>query len=526
MKKILSLVLLISIIFHSNMINSKNGYAANPEIQQASDMNLVVNDITVNGDNVSISGQVTGRGTPVNCVVRDSKDKIAYVWQSPSNGDEQFKFNFTMPQWATSGLYTAIFEIQGQAVSTTKTFPYTKTVSPTDTNGQESDIKLMINGKKIDFPDQQPMLLDGRTYVPVRFLVESLGAKVEWDEEHQVVIITNCGIQLTDLLNVYARYYLKIGEPQMVYVSYDPQTHYPLDLQIFDIPQAPLLTQQGRTMLPFRYVAELLGAFVYYDANTHTAVAQYDAENKFQTTQPVPILSTVVQDAFYFELMDFRLKNQPEHIKNPGLMNTAKRDELISAATWKTLQLFEKYDHQNPDGTNYWSRFFSLYLPDAEYIFSGENIKSSRFSAPLGIFMINMSEHSSDHYADKYYYCVQDVDAWLDDSEYWYFHLADGWGINMVPLTEQSDLVYNGKSYSKYKMNSEHYLKVSGVNFHSFSFIEHWTEEVYRSYMRQEVRSWGNSFGHKNVLLIPQGKFGYGVRLIKGEGFSTFAKGQ
>jgi len=386
---------------------------------------------------------------------------------------------------------------------------------------KETNIKLIVNNNKVVFPDQKPIVIDGRTYVPVRFLAENLGAKVEWDDKHRVVIITNNGIQLTETMNEYARYYLRIGEPQMVYVTYNKKTNYPTRIEIFDLPQTPFVTSKGRTMLPFRFVSELLGAFIYYDANTNSAIAEYDQNKKIQTVYPVPILSTLVQDAFYDELMDFRLKNKPEEIKNPIMMNITKSDTLMAAATWKTLQLFDKYDHKNPDGTLYWSRFFSLYLPNTPYKFSGENIKTTRWTPPVGIQLINATSHVS----GQYYYCMKDVDAFLDDSEYWYNHLSDAWGINMIPLTETSDLVYKGKSYSKYKMNSEHYLKVSGVNFHSFSLIQHWNEDVYRSYMKQEIVSWGNSYGHRSNLLTKQGNFGYGVRLINSRGYSTYAKG-
>ena len=41
--------------------------------------------------------------------------------------------------------------------------------------------------KKLDVPAQ---LLNDRTLVPLRFIVESLGEKVDWDENTQTVIIT------------------------------------------------------------------------------------------------------------------------------------------------------------------------------------------------------------------------------------------------------------------------------------------------------------------------------------------------
>ncbi|MBQ6998461.1 MAG: hypothetical protein IJN62_01565, partial [Clostridia bacterium] len=61
------------------------------------------------------------------------------------------------------------------------------------TNWSSTDIKVAVNKESIVFPDQKPILDSdtNRTYVPVRFLAENLGAEVDWDNEHQVVIIKN-----------------------------------------------------------------------------------------------------------------------------------------------------------------------------------------------------------------------------------------------------------------------------------------------------------------------------------------------
>lgn len=56
---------------------------------------------------------------------------------------------------------------------------------PNDT-GQ---IRIYVNGN-ILYPDVPPQLINGRTMVPVRFIAETLGARVGWDESSQTVIIT------------------------------------------------------------------------------------------------------------------------------------------------------------------------------------------------------------------------------------------------------------------------------------------------------------------------------------------------
>lgn len=35
-----------------------------------------------------------------------------------------------------------------------------------------------------------PLIIDNRTYVPIRFVAEELGASVEWDESTKEIVIT------------------------------------------------------------------------------------------------------------------------------------------------------------------------------------------------------------------------------------------------------------------------------------------------------------------------------------------------
>ncbi|MFY0546266.1 stalk domain-containing protein [Brevibacillus sp. H7] len=62
-----------------------------------------------------------------------------------------------------------------------------------------SDIRIIANGKELSFPDAAPYIDSGRTMVPVRFVSEALGAHVEWNAAEQKVTITHQGktIELT-----------------------------------------------------------------------------------------------------------------------------------------------------------------------------------------------------------------------------------------------------------------------------------------------------------------------------------------
>ncbi|GBF34106.1 hypothetical protein DCCM_3218 [Desulfocucumis palustris] len=46
-----------------------------------------------------------------------------------------------------------------------------------------------VDGREKEL-DVAPYAKNGRTYIPVRYLAQALGAKVQWDEESQTVWLT------------------------------------------------------------------------------------------------------------------------------------------------------------------------------------------------------------------------------------------------------------------------------------------------------------------------------------------------
>lgn len=52
------------------------------------------------------------------------------------------------------------------------------------------EIKVYVNGQETIFPDQKPLInADNRTLVPVRFVSQALGASVGWTEASKTVTI-------------------------------------------------------------------------------------------------------------------------------------------------------------------------------------------------------------------------------------------------------------------------------------------------------------------------------------------------
>ena len=54
----------------------------------------------------------------------------------------------------------------------------------------EEGIRLVVDGREI-LPDVAPRLIDGRVMVPLRWVAEALGARVEWDETTRTVIVAS-----------------------------------------------------------------------------------------------------------------------------------------------------------------------------------------------------------------------------------------------------------------------------------------------------------------------------------------------
>lgn len=96
--------------------------------------------------------------------------------------------------------------------------------------------------------DVAPVISNGRTMLPSRFVAEALGAQVEWDETERKVTIT--GNEKTIELYIGSRYAYVNGFQKM------------LETEPF--------IENDRTFTPIRFISELLGADVNWNETTRT----------------------------------------------------------------------------------------------------------------------------------------------------------------------------------------------------------------------------------------------------------------
>jgi titin len=117
-----------------------------------------------------------------------------------------------------------------------------------------------INGVSM-MMDVAPVILESRTLGPVRYVAEALGAEVAWDPAERKVTLTR-GSKVIELW--IGRNTARVDG---AYVLIDPQN-----------PEVkPVILPPGRTMLPFRFIAEQLGAGVGWDPVKREVTITYPA---------------------------------------------------------------------------------------------------------------------------------------------------------------------------------------------------------------------------------------------------------
>jgi hypothetical protein len=110
---------------------------------------------------------------------------------------------------------------------------------------------VVMNGVTVPM-ETAPVIENGRTILPVRYIATPLGAQVLWDaKEQKVTLIGSKKVELW------------IGKPTArvdgTDVLIDPAN-----------PKVAPRISDGRTMLPLRFISEAFGATILYDAKLRT----------------------------------------------------------------------------------------------------------------------------------------------------------------------------------------------------------------------------------------------------------------
>lgn len=116
----------------------------------------------------------------------------------------------------------------------------------------KNTITITVDAKRVDCSvyNQEPVIVNGRTLVPLRAVFEALGATVEWNNDTRTATAQRGGVNVS----------LAVDSDQL-YVNSVAKT--------IDVPAQIM---NNRTMVPVRAVAEAFGCKVEWDNNTRTVV--------------------------------------------------------------------------------------------------------------------------------------------------------------------------------------------------------------------------------------------------------------
>ncbi len=126
----------------------------------------------------------------------------------------------------------------------------------------ENEVTVTLNGHRVVF-DVPARIIGDRTMVPVRQLLEALGATIEWNGELREVITTRG----EDTLK------FRIGEPEL----------YKNGELIYNFDTLPVIIEENgesRTLIPLRAVSEAFGYTVEWEVSTRSAMV-YDFSNVY-----------------------------------------------------------------------------------------------------------------------------------------------------------------------------------------------------------------------------------------------------
>ncbi len=140
---------------------------------------------------------------------------------------------------------------------------FSATESKTIFSRAEETIPIIVDNVEIAC-DQPPVIIEGRTLVPLRAIFEALGAEVNWNNDTRSVTATK--EDTTIFLTIGSSVLYKNGEA----------TYMDVPGQIIN----------ARTMVPVRAISESFGADVYWDNATRTVHVYTEPEDSSEPDNP------------------------------------------------------------------------------------------------------------------------------------------------------------------------------------------------------------------------------------------------
>lgn len=144
-----------------------------------------------------------------------------------------------------------------------------------------NDITVTIDGQRVAFQGQPPVIITGRTLVPVRGVFETLGFNVNWNSQLRQVTLTRDDD--TIVITIDSSVFTHNG------------VRHTLDV--------PAQTINGRTLLPIRALVEAVGYNIRWNGTTATVlIFTYDIEYHEEANLPTEAYNIIDYESVEYEI--------------------------------------------------------------------------------------------------------------------------------------------------------------------------------------------------------------------------------
>jgi len=151
------------------------------------------------------------------------------------------------------------------------------------TTAVHANIQVHLNGEPVEI-NPSPIIIEGRTLVPARAIVEMLGGDVDWDEETRTVSVIQDDINISLTIDST----LAIVDGQFVELD--------VPAQIID----------GSTIIPLRFVVENLGVEVQFADNIVSIVTASTDLSDFSFEQILERYTIMLREQAPIIVSEFR----------------------------------------------------------------------------------------------------------------------------------------------------------------------------------------------------------------------------
>lgn len=174
-------------------------------------------------------------------------------------------------------------------------------LAPVGTNNlqpKSPEIQVYIDGSLLTM-DTNPLLIQGRTLVPLRAIFEALGAKVEWNQTEESITAVK------DNISIY------LHSDSTIAMKNNTQL-------ILDVPAQVV---KDRTLVPLRFVSEALGASVSWDGANRRVSIYSNASGK--------------ADIFYIDKVAVLMYHHIDHVESGATITPERFAEHLDTLTEK-----------------------------------------------------------------------------------------------------------------------------------------------------------------------------------------------